>query len=157
MKSPKPISAKVPVWKTPMYKCWDSMKQRCNNKNGDHYKYYGERGIKVCKRWLKFENFLNDMGERPKGLQLERINNNGNYEPSNCKWADRKTQQNNRRCVYRIKHDGKFISLTEASKIYGISRPSIRYRIKNGWSMERALNSPQMARISLKSPKRRKK
>lgn len=79
------------------YKTWTIMLQRCSNPNHMNYKYYGGRGISVCAHWHKFENFLADMGERPAGLSIDRIDVNGNYEPSNCRWVDQKTQVNNRR------------------------------------------------------------
>lgn len=83
---------------TRIYKTWTEMNYRCYNPNCKAYKNYGGRGIKVCKRWRNsFENFCADMGDKPKGLTLERINNDRNYEPGNCKWATYKENLNNRR------------------------------------------------------------
>lgn len=79
------------------YKSWQMMKARCSCPNYTQFKDYGGRGITVCDRWLKFENFLEDMGERPAGRTLDRINNDGNYEPSNCRWATRAEQNGNKR------------------------------------------------------------
>lgn len=84
---------------TPTYKSWSGMKARCFRENRDDYRNYGARGITVCDRWLVFENFLEDMGVKPLGTTLERINNDGNYEPGNCMWATRTTQSRNRRYV----------------------------------------------------------
>jgi len=81
---------------TGTYETWRGMKGRCLNKKRNDYKYYGGRGIKVCERWLEFKNFLDDMGERPEGKTLDRKDNDGNYEPSNCRWATKQEQQLNR-------------------------------------------------------------
>lgn len=78
------------------YRSWDGMKQRCLNPKATGYKRYGGAGVTVCERWLKFENFLADMGERPEGTTLDRIDSSRGYEPGNCRWADRSTQNRNR-------------------------------------------------------------
>lgn len=90
------------VKKRPSYAIWTMMKQRCYNINNKDYKHYGHRGIKVCDRWKNsYLLFFQDMGEKPYGLSLDRIDNNGNYEPSNCKWSNQSEQINNSRKVIK--------------------------------------------------------
>lgn len=91
------IATKHGMANTKTYNNWHGMKTRCYNKNEKNYKYWGGRGIKVCKRWMKFENFLEDMGECPKGKSLDRKNNDKGYCKENCRWATPKQQANNRR------------------------------------------------------------
>ena len=89
----------APFSGTATYGTWRKMHERCSNPKAQNFKWYGGRGVKVCDRWDDFENFLADMGERPDGLSIDRIDPEGNYEPSNCRWADRHTQRINRRPI----------------------------------------------------------
>lgn len=122
---------------------WQSMRARCFNGKAKDYPRYGGRGITVCERWLKFENFLADMGECPIGLTLDRKNNNGNYEPENCQWATRVEQQNNRRNNRYLVSNGVSKSAREWEKELGLSKGAIQHRLKAGWSMESATTTPK--------------
>lgn len=95
------VEDRVNITENTAYLVWTNMIDRCRNQNNPKWNYYGGRGIIVCERWQdSFENFINDMGERPNGLTLDRINPDGNYEPSNCRWATKKEQRNNRSSNY---------------------------------------------------------
>ena len=126
---------------TRIYNIWSSMKQRCINPNSHAYKWYGERGISICTEWLGehgFENFrewsLSNGYEE--NLTIDRIDNNGNYEPSNCRWVDMKTQENNKRGNRIIEYKGESHTITEWSEITGIKIGTISSRLKRGWSYE---------------------
>lgn len=108
--------------RTPTYHTWQDMLQRCNNPNSTGYKNYGGRGIKVCTRWSQFESFLADMGERPRGTTIERINRNGDYEPANCRWATKREQQNNTSRTIFITFKDETKPLSEWAAILGIDR-----------------------------------
>ncbi len=127
---------------TPTYNSWASMKTRCSpnqKKNTRNYQDYYLRGIRVCKRWARFENFLEDMGERPAGTSLDRINNNGNYEPTNCRWADAKTQRENNNATIYVSHKGRNQTVTAWSRELGISSFTVFSRIRRGVSPIQAL------------------
>ena len=123
------------------YNSWVGMKQRCLNKNHSSYKDYGGRGITICKRWLKFENFFADMGEKPEGTSIDRIDNNGNYEPSNCKWATQKQQNNNMRRNHLLTYKNRTMTMSQWAKEMGINYKTLKTRIWRGWSAEKALNN----------------
>ena len=125
---------------TPEYSTWSKMKYRCSNPRAAGYENYGGRGIKICKRWQKFENFLADMGRRPgDGYSLERINSNGDYRPSNCVWATKEAQMNNTRRSHRLTVKGETRTLAEWARSTGIKASTIRMRLSRGWSPEQAL------------------
>ena len=127
------------------HQSWLDMTYRCTNPRSRNWNYYGGRGIVVCDRWRQFENFLADMGENPKGLQLDRIDNNGNYEPGNCRWATRSEQHRNKR-------NNRLLTLgvrTQCRQAWadelGISIEALWRRLsRRGWSIEKALTTPSM-------------
>lgn len=125
------------------YSCWMAMKSRCYIVTDVSYAYYGGRGITVCKRWRdSFPNFLKDMGKRPAGMTLDRRNTNGNYTPTNCRWATRKEQMDNRRNTRTIMVDGKSIRFLSACTDHSIDGGTVRNRLKRGWTPEQALKTP---------------
>lgn len=125
------------MWQTPEWKAWSSMRERCNCKTNLNYKRYGGRGITICKRWNKFENFFKDMGKRPHGHSLDRIDNNGNYSPSNCRWATPREQANNTRLARKISFNNGLVSVSELSRLSGVKRTTISRRLAANVSQER--------------------
>ncbi len=138
---------------THLYEVWKSMKQRCYNPNLKSYKNWGARGIKICDEWLNdFQSFYdwsyangysteNQKNEKLK-LTIDRIDNNGNYEPSNCRWVNRKTQASNMRTTKLITINGETKCLAEWFRHYNLCSWTYYTRIKYGWSVEEALTKP---------------
>ncbi len=126
------------------YSTWQGMIQRCTNPNNKRYQDYGGRGIKVCQKWLKFINFLEDMGEPPSNKhQIDRIDNDGNYCKENCRWATSKEQNRNSRNNRLITYKGKTQCLIELAEEYQIPYTILLDRINRlGWSIEKALTTP---------------
>lgn len=128
--------------KSRVYKIWKGIVKRCCNSNASGYYNYGERGIKVCDRWLNFENFLEDMGEPKEGESIDRINNNGNYEQSNCRWATKTTQMRNFRRNKLVEYNGEVHCLSEWEEILEINRGVLGYRLSHGWPIDKAFTAP---------------
>ncbi len=125
---------------SPEWNSWRCMKSRCYKINDKEYKNYGARGIIVCDRWLNsFKNFFADMGPRPFGYTIDRIDNNGNYEPTNCRWATAKEQGNNSRVNRIITFNNISLNLIQWSERLNISTSIISKRLKAGWTMEQII------------------
>lgn len=135
------------VKRTRTYESWISMISRCNNNNHKYYHCYGGRGIKVCERWNRFENFLEDMKESPPRFQIDRIDNNGDYCKENCRWVTSKVNNRNRRNNRLIIFNGKTQCLSAWAEEYNISDATLRARIsKFNWTIKDALTIPVGAR-----------
>jgi hypothetical protein len=139
--------------KMPEWRAWVRMRERCRDLTGKNFRNYGSRGIAVCERWSEFENFLADMGRRPSPQHsIDRIDNDGNYEPGNCRWATMKEQRANRRPRSEwsspprneklITYNGETHYVAEWGRRVGLARSVLRSRIRIGWSVERALTTP---------------
>jgi hypothetical protein len=125
------------------YGTWVSMRKRCLNPAHAQYLAYGGRGITICDRWNDFETFYADMGAKPSPKHsLDRIDNNGNYEPGNCRWATAKEQQNNKRDNLVVCAFGKKQTCSEWAREYGLNRAALSQRLRAGWDVERALTTP---------------
>jgi hypothetical protein len=124
------------------------MRQRCQQEYIKAYPRYGGRGIKVCERWESFENFLADMGERPAETSLDRINNDGDYEPGNCIWATREQQNANRRVSVWLEFNGERLTVAQWAKRVGLNYTTLWRRVRAGWSHELALSTPMDSRFS---------
>lgn len=120
------------------YRSWKDMRARCNNPNDSDYKDYGGRGIRVCSRWDDFSAFIEDMGDRPSLMTIDRIDTNGNYEPGNCRWTDATTQANNKRNNRMVEYRGMVMTMQRLAEVTGVGRCTIAYRLKIGMDIESA-------------------
>lgn len=129
-----------------VYVIWKAMRQRCGNPKAASYPNYGGRGISVCERWLTFENFFEDMGDPGEKLTLERIDNDGNYEPGNCRWATYSEQLNNRRNNVYFEAFGKKQTLTQWAQEYELPVTTLKNRLRRAkLPIEKALTLPMYA------------
>jgi hypothetical protein len=126
----------------PFYRIWAKMRGRCLCKTDAAYLDYGGRGITICEKWSDFSLFVSDMGERPKGFTLERLDNDKGYSPDNCKWASRKEQARNRRSSRILEINGIEKCLAEWCEFYNLQYGTVLARINKGWSVSKAFELP---------------
>ena len=132
------------MYKTRLYSIWHSMRSRCYYNKHNKYAYYGGRGITICKQWNDFKNFYKwamNNGYK-KNLSIDRLNNNKNYKPSNCKWSTQKEQSRNTTRNINITYKGKTQCLLDWSNEFNINRSTLKKRLGNGWTIEEALKLP---------------
>lgn len=127
---------------SPEYHSWLHMRARCLNHRSPAFPRYGGRGIQICERWSSFELFLEDMGPRPADTTLDRIDNNGNYEPGNCRWGSRTQQANNTSRTRFIEFMDERLSVRDWSDRTGLKVATIHTRLRFGWTPERILSEP---------------
>jgi hypothetical protein len=130
--------------RTPEYKAWMAMNERCANVNHQSYSFYGGRGITVCERWrVSFQSFYEDMGPRPsRHHSLDRIDNDAGYFPDNCRWATKSEQQNNIRSNRPITFRGETLNLSQWARKMGLPSDALSRRLNDGWTVEDALTKP---------------
>jgi hypothetical protein len=139
--------------RSPTFAIWHQMRARCENRKSEKFPRYGGRGIVVCERWKRFENFLADMGERPPKMSIERIDNDGPYSPENCRWATSMEQGSNTSTNRLLTVRGVTLHLTEWSRRMGVRHQLISRRLQRGWSEEAAVLTPSRAISSSPLPR----
>lgn len=137
---------------TRLYNIWKNMKHRCNNPNNNKHKFYYDKGIKVCNEWLNdfmsFYNWAINNGYQD-NLTIDRINNDGNYEPNNCRWATVTEQNNNQSTNIKIKYNNNIYTMKQFCKKYNLKRETLDYRLKNNWDIEKIINTPTQSKKSI--------
>lgn len=138
-------------YESPAYRSWKGMRQRCNNSNHPRFADYGGRGIQVCERWNDFVAFLEDMGQPPADERhaLDRIDNDANYTPNNCRWASYREQANNSRKNVRLTAFGRTLTVAQWEREAGIRGLTIQKRIARGWTIEDAISQPRGTRLKV--------
>lgn len=129
-------------WGTPTHHTWHSMVARCTNPKSPSYRWYGALGIVVCAEWMTFDGFLSDMGERPKGTTLDRIDVNGHYQRDNCRWADVKQQARNKTTNVNITYGGETFCVSEWAERLGVKPRALMSRLDMGWTHDRVIETP---------------
>ena len=142
------------MYGTPEYRSWTNMLNRCYYTPLPMYPLYGGRGIRVCDSWHDFSNFYTDMGDRPKGHTLDRIDSDGNYEPGNCRWATALEQGRNRRGTRSIEFAGKKMVLTEWCLMLGVPYDLVKSRLRRGYTFVEAVTTPRSERVLTNSNRR---
>lgn len=140
------MNKKHGMWNTRTYSIWVGMKVRCTSLEDKRSHLYAKKGIKVCDRWQDFQNFLEDMGVAPDNLSIDRIDGNGDYSPENCRWATAKEQANNSAANYVIEYEGESLNIGEWAEKLEMKPNTLVYRIRRGWSVDRALTTPVQSR-----------
>lgn len=125
--------------RNPAYRTWKAMKKRCLDAENEDY---GGRGITFCPAWADFDQFINDMGQRPEGMTLDRVDGDGPYCPENCRWQTPEQQANNRRSSRMLTHEGQTMSVTQWARHLGVSDQTLFYRLRAGWPVPRVLTAP---------------
>ena len=128
--------------RSPEYGVWKGMRQRCNDPNYTAWDHYGGRGISICARWKDFAAFREDMGPRPPRASIERIDNDGNYEPGNCRWASQSEQARNQRTNVRVTSGSVSLVATDVAHAIGMSVDGVIGRVRAGWTGEEILTTP---------------
>lgn len=134
-------------FQSPTWRSWYNMLYRCGEPTSRAQERYRRKHpvygrVTVCERWKSFENFLEDMGERPEGCTLDRIDNTGNYEPGNCRWATAKAQNRNRSSNVFVEYQGRRMCVSDWAEELQINHSTLVYRLRRGWPVERALTAP---------------
>lgn len=126
----------------PAYQIWAAILRRCTNPNAKDYPRYGGRGITVCERWANsFTAFYDDMGDRPDGMQIDRIDNSRGYEPGNCRWVTSRENNRNRRDSVYVEFRGERIHICQLAERYGISRTTLAWRLRHGMTIDQAVEA----------------